>query len=97
MQIEDLLKALSCRWRIAIVKMVAQRPLCQCEIMGLLPIDKTNLSRHVKVLRMAGIIEDKVEGQTKRMYLKEPRALEIIALAEAISGDTVYVSEEEKQ
>ncbi|MEN3184084.1 MAG: winged helix-turn-helix domain-containing protein [Atribacterota bacterium] len=96
MGVEDLFKALSCRWRVAIIKMVAEQPLCQCEIERVLPIDKTNLSRHVKALRMAGIIEEKVEGPAKRIYLKEPQVLKILALAEAISGDTVRVREEEK-
>lgn len=94
MGVEDFFKALSCRWRIAIIKMVAERPLCQCEIERFLPIDKTNLSRHVKVLRMAGIIGEEVQGPAKRLYLKDPRVLEVLALAEAVTGDVVRIQEE---
>jgi ArsR family transcriptional regulator len=95
MRVEELFKVLSCRWRIAIVKIVAEQPLCQCEIERMLPIDKTNLSRHVKLLRMAGIIEEEIQGPAKRISLKDPRVLELLALAEAIVGDTVTVSGEE--
>ncbi len=97
MRVEELFKVLSCRWRIAIIKMVAERPLCQCEMERMLPIDKTNLSRHVKLLRMAGIIEEKVQGPAKRISLKDSRILELLALAEAIAGDAVTVSWEEKR
>lgn len=97
MRVEELFKALSCRWRIAIIKMVAEQPLCQCEMEGKLPIDKANLSRHVKLLRMAGMIVEEIQGPAKRVSLKDPRILELIALAEAIAGDAVVVPGEEIQ
>jgi ArsR family transcriptional regulator len=87
--VEDLFKALSCRWRIAIVKMVTREPLCQCEMEHLFPIDKTSLSRHVKALRIAGIVAEETQGQMKKIHLRDPRILELIALAEAITGDRV--------
>lgn len=89
MRVEDLFKALSCRWRIAIIKMVAQRPLCQCEMDGVLPLDKTNLSRHVKALRIAGIVGEETRGPAKKIYLRNPRVLELLALAEEIVQDEV--------
>ncbi len=89
MNVEELFKALSCRWRIIIIKMVAKRPLCQCEMAYLFPIDKTSLSRHVKALRAADVVVEKTQGQMKRVFLRDPRILELIALAEAITGDRV--------
>ncbi|HOJ89149.1 MAG TPA: metalloregulator ArsR/SmtB family transcription factor [Pseudothermotoga sp.] len=81
---EKLLKALACKWRIEIIKQIAEQDLCMCDLEATNHIDMTTISRHIAVLQNAGIVELKREGQRKRILLKDNRVLELINLAEDI-------------
>ncbi len=87
MHIEQIFKALACKWRIEIIKQIAKQNLCMCDLEAANHIDKTTISRHIAILQNSGIIELKREGQRKRIVLKDPRVLELIDLAEKIAGE----------
>jgi ArsR family transcriptional regulator len=61
--IEKLFKALADRNRLRILKMLELRPLCVCEITDVLGIAQSSVSRHLGILREAGLVDDKKEGQ----------------------------------
>jgi len=61
--IEKLFKALADRNRLRILKMLEMRPLCVCEITDVLGIAQSSVSRHLGILRDAGLVDDKKEGQ----------------------------------
>ncbi|HEY8542762.1 MAG TPA: metalloregulator ArsR/SmtB family transcription factor [Pseudothermotoga sp.] len=84
MQVEEIFKALACKWRIEIIKQIAKQDLCMCDLEAANYIDKTTISRHIAILQNAGIIELRREGQKKRIILKDNRILELINLAEKI-------------
>ncbi|MCX6088826.1 MAG: metalloregulator ArsR/SmtB family transcription factor [Atribacterota bacterium] len=84
--IEQIFKALSSRWRIEILKRIIDTPLCQCEFEKSFPIDKTTLSRHVRELHLAGLIEVEQKGVMKILHIKDERVMEIIQLAEEITA-----------
>ncbi len=79
---EEFFKALSCKWRIEIVKALKDGEKCQCEIAKILPIDPSTLSRHLSMLKSAGILEERREGREKRWRVKDERVFDIIELAE---------------
>ena len=79
---EELFKALSCKWRIEILKMLEKGEICQCEILKKLPIDASTLSRHLKILRYAGLILERKEGTRKLLRLKDERILKVVKMAE---------------
>jgi len=91
MKVEKLFKALACKWRIEILKQIAEQDVCICELEALNHIDKTTLSRHISLLENVGIVGLRREGQRKRVILKDPRVMELIELAEQIAEKTEEV------
>ncbi|AAD36251.1 ArsR family transcriptional regulator [Thermotoga maritima MSB8] len=85
MGIEEIFKALACRWRVEILKEIAQKDLCMCELEAMKHLDPSTLSRHISVLKKAGLVDVIREGKRKRLILKDPRILELIELAERIA------------
>jgi len=58
-----IFKALGDENRLRIVKMLQQRPLCVCEVTDTLGIAQSCVSRHLRLLKDAGLIEDVRDGQ----------------------------------
>ena len=59
----SLFKALSDANRIRIVKMLEIRSLCACEIVEVLQLANSTVSKHLAILRESGLISDKKEGK----------------------------------
>lgn len=58
----QVLKALSHSTRLFIVNELAQGEKCVCELQELIEDDISTISKHLSVLKQAGIIEDRKEG-----------------------------------
>ncbi|MGJ8454046.1 ArsR/SmtB family transcription factor [Pseudothermotoga sp. U03pept] len=84
MNIENIFKALSCRWRIEIVKQIAGQDVCICDLEAMNHLDRTTISRHISVLLSAGIIDFQKDGQRKRLLLRDKRIIDLIEIAEKI-------------
>ena len=56
-------KALAEPHRLRILKMLQVRPLCVCEITDILGLATSTVSRHLAVLREAGLITDEKDGK----------------------------------
>ena len=84
--VDRIFKALSSPWRIEILKRIAKQPLCQCEFEKSMAIDKTTISRHVRELVLADLIEIEQKGVMKILHIKDERIMEILELAEEIMG-----------
>jgi len=52
-----VMKALSDPNRVKIIKMLQQKKLCVCEIQNALQISQPNVSRHLKILEEAGLLD----------------------------------------
>lgn len=57
-----VMKALSDPNRVKIVKMLQYKKLCVCEIQALLQVAQPSVSKHLKVLENAGIVESSKDG-----------------------------------
>lgn len=57
-----VMKALSDPNRIAILKMLQRRKMCVREIQNALQIPQPNVSKHLKVLGKAGLVESRKDG-----------------------------------
>ncbi len=56
-------KALSDRTRVRILTALAVKDLCVCELTSLVGVGQPAVSRHLGVLRAAGLVEDVRDGQ----------------------------------
>ena len=66
-----VMKALSDRTRVKIVKMLQRREMCVCEIQKALGIAQSTASKHLKILEEAGLTTFKKDGLWVNYYLAD--------------------------
>ncbi len=67
----NVFKALSDPNRIRIVKMLGERELCLCEVREVLGLSNSTVSKHLSVLRDAGILLDSKDGKWVNFKLND--------------------------
>ena len=67
--LSKIFKALGDKNRLRIVKMLQLKPLCVCEITSVLNLATSTVSKHLSILREAGLIKDKKDGKWVDYYL----------------------------
>jgi ArsR family transcriptional regulator len=78
---EKIFKALSDSNRIRIVKMLQRKSLCVCEIKDVLNLATSTVSKHLSILREAGLITDWKDGKWINYKINpEPESLASNAL-----------------
>lgn len=92
----EILKALAHPVRLGIVKALHSRgELCACEICGLFECDRTTASKHLAVLRQAGIVDYERYGKMIIYRLEMPcvsvflRCINDISKKEGIRNDEI--------
>ncbi|KPJ98151.1 MAG: ArsR family transcriptional regulator [Desulfobacterales bacterium SG8_35] len=58
----QVMKALSDRSRVKVMKMLEKKELCVCEITAILALAQPTVSKHLKVLEEAGLVESRKDG-----------------------------------
>ena len=58
-----VLKSLSDRTRLRIVRLLLHRDLCVCELLFILDMAQSRVSHQLRILRDAGLVEDTRDGQ----------------------------------
>ena len=71
-QYVELFKALSDETRLKLVVLLYKRELCVCQIEAALGISQTKASRHLAILRRAGLLKSRREGLWVYYTLAEP-------------------------
>ncbi len=79
-------KALSDETRIRMLELLSQGELCVCEIMQALEISQTRASRNLGILRDAGLLQDRRDGQWVHYSLNKEGAIEFSELLEFVSN-----------
>lgn len=78
---EKIFKALSDSNRIRIVKMLQKKSFCVCEIKDILKLATSTVSKHLSILKEAGLIVDSKDGKWINYKINpEPDYLESNAL-----------------
>jgi len=62
-KLEIIFNALSDKNRIRIIKMLQKKSLCVCEITAILKLAASTVSKHLSILRDAGLIRDWKDGK----------------------------------
>jgi len=57
-----VMKALADGSRVKIVKMLQNREMCVCELQAALRLAQPSVSKHLKILEEAGLVESRKEG-----------------------------------
>jgi ArsR family transcriptional regulator len=63
-------KALAHPSRLIILEALEGRELCVCELTELVGADQSTVSKHLAVLKQAGLVEDRKEGVMSRYRVK---------------------------
>ncbi len=58
-----IFKALSDPARLRVMRLLLRRELCVCEIMFIIGLEQSRVSHHMRILRDAGLAEDRREGR----------------------------------
>ena len=66
-----VMKALSDPNRVKIVKMLQHKIMCDCELRSVLGISQPNVSKHLKVLEEAGLVNYRKDGLWVNYYLSD--------------------------
>jgi len=67
----NVFKALSDPNRIRIIKMLETRELCVCEVREVLDLSTSTVSKHLSILRDAGLITDSKDGKWVNFRLNQ--------------------------
>jgi ArsR family transcriptional regulator len=62
-ELVKVFKAVADPNRIRILKMLQQKKMCVCELSAVLGITQPSVSRHLSMMRNAGLVSDKRDGQ----------------------------------
>ncbi|MFH1481623.1 MAG: metalloregulator ArsR/SmtB family transcription factor [Pseudomonadota bacterium] len=68
-----VMKALSDPNRVKIIKMLQNKMMCVCEIREALQISQSSVSKHLKILEDAGLVDFKKDGLWVNYYLTDGR------------------------
>lgn len=91
---EKMFKALSDRNRLRILKMLEKRQLCVCEITETLGLAASTVSKHLSILRGAGLILSEKNGKWVDYKLND--AAQNIAARQLLSLMPVWLNDDEQ-
>ena len=83
----EIFKALGHSTRLQIVEKLADGELCVCHILEMFDIDMSTLSRHLSVLKNAGVVSDERRGKNIYYSLKCPCLVNMIECMEEVLSE----------
>ena len=78
-QTSNLYKALSDQSRLRILMMLQERSLCVCEIVEILGLANSTVSKHLSILRNTDLIMDEKDGRWVNYRLSTSRESDLIS------------------
>jgi ArsR family transcriptional regulator len=72
-EVARLFKAFSDETRLRILRLLLNGELCICELMEVLQLPQSNVSRHMAYLKNAGLVDDRREAVWVYYSLTEPK------------------------
>ena len=84
----EMLKALAHPVRLGLVETLSDRRLCVNDLANLFPVDRTTISKHLALLKDAGVLEDERIGREVFYRLRVPCLQEFIGCLGRMSRGT---------
>ena len=82
----QMLKALSEEIRLRIIALLSGGELCVCDLMAVLELPQSTISRHLSYLRNAGWVEGERRGVWMYYRLRDPREAGQVDLRQALTA-----------
>ena len=79
-----IIKAMAHPTRLFIIDTLAQNKRCVCELTGLIGADVSTVSKHLSILKNAGIIKDERQGSKIYYSLKTPCLVSFFSCVESV-------------
>jgi ArsR family transcriptional regulator len=83
----QVMKALAHPSRLLIVDTLSQREQCVCDLQALVGADMSTVSKHLSLLRSAGIVLSQKRGQQVWYRLRVPCLLSFFSCVDAVFAD----------
>jgi ArsR family transcriptional regulator len=90
----EILSAICHPNKIRILKALEKESLCNCELMPLLGLEQSNLSRHLKSMERSGILISWKDGLRVNYKIKDERIYDLLDLTEKIAVNNILKNEE---
>ncbi len=84
-----IIKAMAHPTRLFIIEKLSQKTHCVCELKELIDADTSTVSKHLSVLKNAGIVSDQKKGLQVYYSLKAPCILNFIGCIESVINDRI--------
>jgi len=69
-----VMKALSDPSRVKILKLLQQKMMCVCELQGTLGLAQPTISKHLKILQKAGLVDSQKDGLWVNYFAADGKA-----------------------
>jgi ArsR family transcriptional regulator len=79
-----IIKAMAHPSRLFIVDELSRGERCVCELTEMIGVDMSTVSRHLSILKNAGIVDDDKRGATVYYRLKVPCVLDFVKCVESV-------------
>ena len=89
-----VMKALSDPTRVKIIKMLQHKTMCVCEMREALQVSQPSVSKNLKILEDAGLVEFKKDGLWVNYYLTDGRSSPYVA---SLLGNLRHWLEDERE
>lgn len=83
----QIIKALAHPSRLMMVDALAEGELCVCDLQRLVGADMSTVSKHLSVMKNAGIVNDRKEGLKVFYRLRVPCIMKFFECIEAVMRD----------
>lgn len=82
------------RWRI--VRLVAERALCVCELADILEMPQSSVSSHVQIIRKAGLLESETCGKWTYFRIRRDHLALLKTISRQFADSDAYASDIER-
>ena len=82
-----ILKAMAHPSRLLILETLATRERCVCELQALIGADMSTVSKHLALMRQAGLLEDRRQGLKVYYRLRVPCVMRFFDCVDAIRAE----------
>lgn len=90
----NVIKALAHPSRLMMVDALAEGERCVCELRELVGADISTVSKHLSVMKNAGIVDDRKVGQQVFYRLRVPCIIKFLGCVEAVIKEDLKVKEQ---